>query len=441
MTKKSFLLDTNVLLHDANSLFSFEDNEVILPLPVIEELDRFKKDASENGRNARQVSRDLDRLRQQGVLTNGGVELKNGGRLRVVVSRSNCLDQLPHELRNPCVDHQILAIALQEKQRTQNAAVLVTKDINLRIKAHAVGLAAEDYETDKVSFDTLFSGAEQLDLSSEQIDLFFHHQKLSRFSTKLAPNTCATLSALDNDNQKGIARYDAGYQALVPLQALPGDGFWGITPRNLEQKFAFELLSHPDIHLVTLVGQAGTGKTLMALAAGLQMVTEANLYSRLLVSRPVFPMGRDLGFLPGDVEEKLAPWMQPINDNLDLLLNDGRSKGKGQRRHQELKDLGIISVEPLTYIRGRSIPRQYMIVDEAQNLTPHEVKTIITRAGEGSKIVLTGDPEQIDNPYVDASSNGLTYVVERFRNNPLAGHIQLHKGERSALANAACELL
>ena len=441
MTKKSFLLDTNVLLHDANSLFSFEDNEVILPLPVIEELDRFKKDASENGRNARQVSRDLDRLRQQGVLTNGGVELKNGGRLRVVVSRSNCLDQLPHELRNPCVDHQILAIALQEKQRTQNAAVLVTKDINLRIKAHAVGLAAEDYETDKVSFDTLFSGAEQLDLSSEQIDLFFHHQKLSKFSTKLAPNTCATLSALDNDNQKGIARYDAGYQALVPLQALPGDGFWGITPRNLEQKFAFELLSHPDIHLVTLVGQAGTGKTLMALAAGLQMVTEANLYSRLLVSRPVFPMGRDLGFLPGDVEEKLAPWMQPINDNLDLLLNDGRSKGKGQRRHQELKDLGIISVEPLTYIRGRSIPRQYMIVDEAQNLTPHEVKTIITRAGEGSKIVLTGDPEQIDNPYVDASSNGLTYVVERFRNNPLAGHIQLHKGERSALANAACELL
>ncbi len=441
MTKKSFLLDTNVLLHDANSLFSFEDNEVILPLPVIEELDRFKKDASENGRNARQVSRDLDRLRKQGVLTNGGVELANGGRLRVVVTRNNCLDQLPHELRNPCVDHQILAIALQEKQRTQNAAVLVTKDINLRIKAHAVGLTAEDYETDKVSFDTLFSGVEQLDLSSEQIDLFFHHQKLSRFSAQLAPNTCVTLNALDNDNQKGIARYDAGYQALVPLQTLPGDGFWGITPRNLEQKFAFELLSHPDIHLVTLVGQAGTGKTLMALAAGLQMVTEANLYSRLLVSRPVFPMGRDLGFLPGDVEEKLAPWMQPINDNLDLLLNDGRSKGKGQRRHQELKEMGIISVEPLTYIRGRSIPRQYMIVDEAQNLTPHEVKTIITRAGEGSKIVLTGDPEQIDNPYVDASSNGLTYVVERFRNNPLAGHIQLHKGERSALANAACELL
>ena len=172
------------------------------------------------------------------------------------------------------------------------------------------------------------------------------------------------------------------------------------------------------------------------------MVTEANLYSRLLVSRPIFPMGRDLGFLPGDVEEKLAPWMQPINDNLDLLLNDGRnSKGKGQRRHQELKEMGIISVEPLTYIRGRSIPRQYMIVDEAQNLTPHEVKTIITRAGEGSKIILTGDPEQIDNPYVDASSNGLTYVVERFRDNPLAGHIQLHRGERSPLANAACELL
>ncbi len=442
MTKKSFLLDTNVLLHDANSLFSFDDNEVILPLPVIEELDRFKKDASENGRNARQVSRDLDRLRLKGVLTNGGVELDNGGRLRVVVTRSNCLDPLPHELRSSCADHQILALALQEKQRSQNTTVLVTKDINLRIKAHAVGVTAEDYETGKISFDTLFSGSQHLDLTSEQIDLFFQHQKLSKLDEFPAPHTCVTLNAIDNKSQKGIGRYDPVQRGILPLQPTPSDGFWGITPRNLEQKFAFELLSHPDIHLVTLIGQAGTGKTLMALAAGLHMVTEANLYSRLLVSRPIFPMGRDLGFLPGDVEEKLAPWMQPINDNLDLLLNDGRNnKGKGQRRHQELKEMGIISVEPLTYIRGRSIPRQYMIVDEAQNLTPHEVKTIITRAGEGSKIILTGDPEQIDNPYVDASSNGLTYVVERFRDNPLAGHIQLTRGERSPLANAACELL
>ena len=440
MTRKSYLLDTNVLLHDANALFSFEDNEVILPLPVIEELDRFKKDGSENGRNARQVSRELDRLRQQGVLTNGGVPLANGGRLRVVVTRNSCLDQLPQELRTPCVDHQILALALQEKQRCHGLATLVTKDINLRIKAHAVGVPVEDYETGKVSLDNLFTGMLRYNLVSEQIDRFFQEQKLANLEDPPPPHTCLVLNALDNGSQKAIGRYDPKTKAVLPLHSTPQEGYWGIAPRNLEQKFALELLAHPDIHLVTLLGRAGTGKTLLALAAGLQMVTEANHYSRLLVSRPVFPMGRDLGFLPGDVEEKLAPWMQPINDNLDLLLNDGSAKTK-QRRHQELKDLGIISVEPLTYIRGRSIPRQYMIVDEAQNLTPHEVKTIITRAGEGTKIVLTGDPEQIDNPYIDASSNGLTYVVERFRANPLAGHIVLTRGERSPLANAACELL
>ena len=440
MSKKSYLLDTNVLLHDAGSLFSFEDNEVILPLPVIEELDRFKKDGNENGRNARQVSRELDHLRQNGILTNGGVPLENGGRLRVVVTRNSCLDQLPQELRSPCVDHQILALAIQEKQRCNNALILVTKDINLRIKAHAVGISVEDYETGKVSIDDLFTGMQQLDLVSEQIDMFFQEQRLDNLEQSLPPHTCLTMTALDNERQKAIGRYDPKQKTVLPLSSAPQDGYWGITARNLEQKFALELLSHPDIHLVTLLGRAGTGKTLLALAAGLQAVTENNDYSRLLVSRPVFPMGRDLGFLPGDVEEKLAPWMQPINDNLDLLLSDRGNRDK-QRRQQELKDLGILSVEPLTYIRGRSIPRQYMIVDEAQNLTPHEVKTIITRAGEGSKIVLTGDPEQIDNPYVDASSNGLTYVVERFRDSSLAGHILLTRGERSPLANAASELL
>jgi len=442
LTRKSYLLDTNVLLHDAASIFCFEDNDVILPLPVIEELDRFKKDADENGRNARQVSRDLDKLRQLGVLTNGGVPLPGGGKLRVVVTRNSCLEQLPPELRSPCVDHQILALALQEKERLQSTVILVTKDINLRIKAHAVGLLVEDYETGKISIDTLFTGMQQRDLVSEQIDQFFARQQLTNIENPPPPHTCMVLSAMDNNSQKAIGRFDPHQQAILPLSAAPAEGYWGISPRNLEQKFALELLSHPDIHLVTLLGRAGTGKTLLALAAGLQMVTENRIYSRMLVSRPVFPMGRDLGFLPGDVEEKLAPWMQPINDNLDLLLNDGSSRGKQQqRRHQELKELGIIAVEPLTYIRGRSIPRQFMIVDEAQNLTPHEVKTILTRAGEGSKIVLTGDPDQIDNPYIDASSNGLTYVVERFRDHPLAGHILLSRGERSALANAASELL
>lgn len=441
MIKKSYLLDTNVLLHDANSILCFQDNEVILPLPVIEELDRFKKDGTETGRNARQVSRELDRLRQNGVLTNGGVPLENGGRLRVVVTQSSCLDQLPQELRSPCVDHQILALAIQEKNRSNGRPViLVTKDINLRIKAHAVGIQAEDYETDKISLDDLYTGVDQLSLLSEQIDQFFREQQLSSIEQPLPPHICLNMQAMDNTQQKAIGRFDPKQNAILPLRSTPKEGYWGITPRNLEQKFALELLFHPEIHLVTLVGSAGTGKTLLALAAGLQSVTETSLYSKLLVSRPVFPMGRDLGFLPGDIEEKLAPWMQPINDNLDLLLSDGGIRRK-QQRHEELKDMGIISVEPLTYIRGRSIPRQYMIVDEAQNLTPHEVKTIITRAGEGTKIVLTGDPDQIDNPYVDASSNGLTYVVERFRNSPLAGHIFLTRGERSPLANAASELL
>lgn len=440
MTKKSYLLDTNVLLHDARSIFCFEENEVILPLPVIEELDTFKKDANENGRNARQVSRELDRLRQDGVLTNGGVNLENGGLLRVVVTRNNGLEALPQELRKPIADHQILSLAIQEKERCAGPVILVTKDINLRIKAHAVGIQAEDYETDKISYTELYTGARRLDLVSEQIDAFFNNQRLAWNEEELPPHICLNMQALDNIQQKAIGRFDPNEKSVVPLQAVPQEGFWGIHPRNLEQKFALELLSHPSVHLVTLVGRAGTGKTLLALAAGLHCVTETDLYSKLLVSRPVFPMGRDLGFLPGDVEEKLAPWMQPINDNLDLILNDGSGK-RAQNRRQELNDMGLISVEPLTYIRGRSIPRQYMIIDEAQNLTPHEVKTIITRAGEGSKIVLTGDPEQIDNPYVDASSNGLTYVVERFRNHPLSGHMVLTRGERSPLADAASSLL
>ena len=440
MSTKVFVLDTNVLLHDADSVYSFQEHEVVLPLGVIEELDRFKKDANENGRNARQVSRELDRLRLIGVLTNGGVELKNGGRLRVVVMGNGIIDQLPQELRSPSVDHQLLALALQEQQKNCRQVILVTKDINLRIKAHAVGIAAQDYETDKIALEDLYSGISEIDLVSSQIDQFFRDHRLQTDTTLLSPHVGLTMQAVDNERQKAIGRYDPRQEAVLPLQPTPKDGYWGILPRNLEQKFALELLTHPEIHLVTLIGRAGTGKTLLALASGLHMVTEANLYKRLLVSRPVFPMGRDLGFLPGDVEEKLSPWMQPINDNLDLLLTDSHGRNK-HRRHQDLKDLDIISVEPLTYIRGRSIPRQYMVVDEAQNLTPHEVKTIITRAGEGTKIVLTGDPEQIDNPYVDACSNGLTYVVERFRDSPLAGHILLSRGERSALANAAGERL
>lgn len=440
MAKKTYILDTNVLLHDAMSLFNFEDNEVILPLAVIEELDRFKKDGGETGRNARQVSRHLDRLRTQGVLTNGGVELEGGGRLRVVFSGSLSLEVLPPELRAATVDNQVLAMARSEAARGGRTVVVVTKDTNLRIKAHAVGLPAEDYETDKVSFDDLYPGARELAVSAEQIDRFYRDDSLPIEGENLYPHMCVTLRAGDG-HQSAIGRFEPRSGEVVTLRDLPREGCWGIQARNREQHFALELLLNPEIHLVTLVGKAGTGKTLMAIAAALYTITEQRQYRKLLVSRPVFPMGRDLGFLPGDVEEKLAPWMQPIHDNIDLLLNSGREGGGKKRGYQELTDLGVLEIEALTYIRGRSIPRQYLVVDEAQNLTPHEVKTILTRAGEGTKVVLTGDPEQIDNPYVDAASNGLTYVVEKFKDNPLAGHITLVKGERSQLAEYASNLL
>jgi len=442
VARKIFILDTNVLLHDAQSLLSFQDNEVVIPLPVIEEMDRFKKDGGETGRNARQVARLLDILRARGVLTNGGVALENGGHLRVIFSGASHLENLPPELRAATVDNQILALALEEQRRVRHPVVVVTKDINLRIKGHAVGLHTADYETDKIAYDHLYSGTADLEVEGELVDRFYRERKLPPPVDGLLPHQCITLRTRGRDQQSALGRLEPAEGQILPLADTLRDGPWGIFPRNREQKYALELLLHPGIHLVTLVGKAGTGKTLLALAAGLHCVTETGKFSRLLVSRPVFPMGRDLGFLPGDVEEKLAPWMQPIYDNVDLLLrSEGTGAARKKRGYQELKDLGVLEVEPLTYIRGRSIPRQLIVVDEAQNLTPHEVKTIVTRAGEGAKVVLTGDPEQIDNPYIDASSNGLTYVVERFKESPLAGHVTLTRGERSPLAEAASLLL
>ncbi|HYS42932.1 MAG TPA: PhoH family protein, partial [Geobacteraceae bacterium] len=244
-----------------------------------------------------------------------------------------------------------------------------------------------------------------------------------------------------NPSHTAIGRFDAAQKKLVPIKKIAKDGIWSIHPRNREQAFALDLLLDDSIKLVTLVGKAGTGKTLLAIAAGLHKTAEENVYNRLLVSRPVFPMGKDLGFLPGDIEEKLAPWMQPIFDNVELLLSGHEMEKRHTKGYKELMAMGIMEIEPLTYIRGRSIPNQYMIVDEAQNLTPHEIKTIVTRAGEGTKIVLTGDPYQIDNPYVDSSSNGLTYLVEKFKGETISGHVTMMKGERSDLAELAANLL
>jgi PhoH-like ATPase len=437
--KKIFILDTNVLLHDPQALLKFEDNDVIIPITVIEEIDSFKKDLSETGRNAREISRLLDGFRDKAHLIDG-VALPDGGTLRVVLFTESAFKRLPPELRVDRGDNRILAVALQMVDESSCPVVFVTKDTNLRIKADAVGMHAEDYESDKVSIEELYSGMAEVAVSREEVDRFYGQGFLD-MAGEFYANQCLTLMDEGNPSHTAIGRYHAALGRVLPLIRPPKEGLWGINARNREQQYAIDLLLNDDIQLVTLVGKAGTGKTLLAIAAGLAKSADEGAYSRLLVSRPIFPLGRDLGFLPGDVEEKLAPWMQPIFDNVELLLGMVDEHGKRKRGYKELVDMGLLEIEPLTYIRGRSIPKQYMIVDEAQNLTPHEIKTIITRAGEGTKIVLTGDPYQIDNPYIDSSSNGLTYTVEKFKNQDIAGHVTLMRGERSPLAELAANLL
>jgi PhoH-like ATPase len=441
--KKVFVLDTNVLLHDPHAIFSFQDNDVIIPIVVIEELDKFKKGIDEMGRNARQVSRILDEYRTKGKLSQG-VKLDGGGNLRVELNHQSP-QHLPTELIASKADNRILATALNfGKSQSEFPVVLVTKDTNLRIKADALGLTAEDYETNTVTIDDLYSGEVGMTVQPEAIQEFYDKGELAvpSSNTSLFPNQFVLLKSSANPAQTALSRFSRQKNAFVHIINTK-HGVWGVSSRNKQQQFALDLLLNDDIRLVTLVGKAGTGKTLLALAAGLEKTIELRSYQRLVVSRPVFPLGKDIGFLPGDIEEKLRPWMQPIRDNLDFLMGTSPAvaRGKSRKDLQSFFDLGMIEVEPLTYIRGRSMPNQYLIVDEAQNLTPHEIKTIITRAGEGTKVVLTGDPYQIDNPYIDSSSNGLTFVVERFKEEPISGHITLMKGERSDLAELAATLL
>jgi len=400
--KKNFVLDTNVLLHDPSSVFGFEDNNVVIPIYVIEEIDTFKKDLSELGKNARQVSRHLDALRHNGDLTEGVPIDEKGGMLRVAFA----IRDLPSEyaVMKDSADSRILAVAREVNENDPSTqCVFISKDIKLRIRAAALGLRAEDYAIDKAPISELYSGNFNLTVSDEIIQELYTKGEIS---TPLDENgevlPCNAFAVLHSNTSGGsaiIRVMPSGTSARV----LKGSGptVWGIRPRNKDQHFAFELLLDDSISLVTLVGQAGTGKTLLALAAGLQKTAEERAYQKLLVSRPIFPMGKDIGFLPGDVSDKLRPWMQPVHDNLELLLGLANGDKKKGRSTDELFDMDMVHIEPLTYIRGRSIPRQFILVDEAQNLTPHEVKTIITRAGDHTKIVLTGDPYQIDNPYVD----------------------------------------
>ncbi len=430
---RTYVLDTNVLLHDPRCIYRFQEHEVVIPIWVIEEVDRFKREVTEIGRNAREVSRELDRLRLKGPLSSG-IALESGGTLRVVVEELDPV--LPRSIREGSADNLILGVALAYKRQGKDV-VFVTKDTNLRVKADALGVPAEDYETDKVQVEELYGGWRTLTVPRKTLDALFSKKALP-CEWDLHPNEMALLVDEENPSHTALAKHVPMEGILAPVEETKP--LWGITPRNKEQRFAIDLLLNDQIPLVTLVGKAGTGKTLLALAAGLNKVSDQQVYQRLLVTRPIFPMGRDIGFLPGELEEKLKPWMQPIFDNLELLLNLSYSN-RGHDAYRELVDQRILQIEALTYIRGRSIPNQYMIIDEAQNLTPHEVKTIITRAGENTKVVLTGDPYQIDNPYIDSSSNGLTYVVERFKNEALAGHMTLSRGERSDLAEIAANVL
>ena len=434
---KNYVLDTNVLLHDPHSIHNFADNNVLIPIDVIEELDRFKRESSELGQNARTVSRALDAFRGQGKL-NEGIRLENGGCLRVVFHGKGENGHLV--FGNKTVDSQLVALTLTiQKAEPKIKTVLVTKDINLRVKANALGLEAEDYETDRISLTDLYTGTFEMSVSPEKMVRFRTEGEIEiNGGRTYCPNEYCSLGEEGNSKRTALTKVDATGKKLIAIHDVR-DGVWGIKPRNREQHFAFDALLDDRIKLVTLMGKAGTGKTLLAMAAGLKRTVVDREFRRLIVARPTISMGKELGFLPGTLEEKLDPWMQPIHDALELLSD--LNMGHDHRRSTDLMRSGTIVVEALSYIRGRSIANQFMVIDEAQNLTPLEVKTIITRVGHGTKIVFTGDPYQIDNPYVDSQSNGFNYIVSKFRAQPIAAHIELQKGERSELAELAANIL
>ncbi|MCM2999657.1 PhoH family protein [Paenibacillus cellulositrophicus] len=443
--RKIFVLDTNVLLHDPRAIFAFDEHEVVIPAVVLEEIDSKKRNADEIGRNARTVSRLLDGLRENGGHLHSGVLLENKGSLKVELNHRSFVkvQEMFGEMSN---DNRILAVALnyhleEQGKEDPTSVVLVSKDVLVRIKADVLGLVTQDYLSDRtVGPGDLYTGYSTLKVHPSIIDEFYSYRFLSikplQLPYPLYPHEFVILKDEMGSTKSALLKVNADALRLEPL-FLSNDSVWGISARNAQQRMALELLLNDDIPIVTITGKAGTGKTLLALAAGLMKVEDEHKYKKLLIARPVVPMGKDIGYLPGEKEEKLRPWMQPIYDNLEFLF-DTKKSGDIDKI---LMGLGSIQVEALTYIRGRSIPGQFIIVDEAQNLSRHEVKTIVSRVGEGSKIILMGDPEQIDHPYLDASSNGLSYIVEKFKQEGISGHITLEKGERSKLAQLAADLL
>lgn len=451
--RKTYVLDTNVLLTDPDALFAFEDNDIIVPMVVLEELDRKKGRPDEVGRNARVVCRTLDDLRNQGSLFEG-VQLRSGGKLKVS-TLSKGTDALPADMRKDIVDNLIIVYMLQLQEEGQQAK-LVSKDINIRLKCDALNIVCEDYLHMRAGSDPkkFYRGVEVLELENEMIDQFFQDRSLPLDNSgfKLYANQIVVIKSPQSEGKRSaITRWNQDTSELVPVEKIKS--VYGLAPRNKEQNFSLDLLLNPGIKLVSLVGPSGTGKTLLAIAAALEqhstLGTSDKRYDRLIITRPVQPVGKDIGFLPGTLEEKMDPWIAPIRDNLNFLMRGRKpassKRGNGKISNEPFLDLmqdrGLIEIEAITFIRGRSIPNSFIIIDESQNLSIHELKTIITRVGEGTKIVLTGDIEQIDNVNVDVFNNGLTYAVEKFKEYPLAGHVTLVKGERSDLATLASQIL
>ncbi|MBW8348675.1 PhoH family protein [Bacillus sp. IITD106] len=440
---KIYVLDTNVLLQEPNAIFSFEDNDIVIPAVVLEEVDSKKRYMNEIGRNARHIAKLIDSFRSKGKL-HDKIQLENGGTLRIELNHRS-FQQLQEIFIEKTNDNRILAvaknIALEEETKAEGKPViLVSKDALLRVKADALGLHAEDFTNDRVvEIDDIYTGVGEHYVSLDTLGHFYEKGEIfvqEHRDQKHYPNQFLIIRDELGSSASGIGIIDASGAILKKL-INHNDPIWGIKPRNAQQTMAMELLVRKDIQLVTMTGKAGTGKTLLALAAGLMQTEDLRIYKKLLVARPIVPVGKDIGYLPGEKKEKLRPWVQPIYDNLEYLFN---TKKPGEI-DAILAGMSSIEVEALTYIRGRSIPEQFIIIDEAQNLTKHEAKTILTRVGEGSKIVFMGDPEQIDHPYLNEYNNGLTYVLESFKGEPTAGHVKLVKGERSSLAQLAADLL
>jgi len=443
MPKKNYVLDTSVCLTDANVLFKFNNHDIFIPLKVLEEIDGHKKRQDSVGANARQFIRTLDEFRAKGSLETG-IRIQKGKGILKVVSFANLKDVVfPADLDIRLPDHTIIATAKSIQATGTRKTIMVSRDINMRVICDSVGIAAEDYISERavISSDELYTGFVIQTFDDEIIDRFYSGEEIflreEDAVQSLQPNQYVMMVSNANEKKSALARFKSHYEPLKTIvhKKLPD---WKIDARNKEQAFAIDMLMDPDIKIISLVGRAGSGKTLLAIAAGLQQTiglhTENNHYSRLIVSRPIQPLGKDIGFLPGTMEEKMLPWLMPIQDNLKFLMGDRTSL-------EMYMEKGKIEIEALTYIRGRSISNAFIVIDEAQNLTKHEIKTIITRIGEGTKIILTGDVEQIDNVYVNETSNGLAHAVEKFKEHHISGHMTFKKGERSELATLASKVL